>query len=77
MVFPDPVLKNHLLTESVSTEGPPVGGTGMGAVPSPARTTIPVSRLIAAPLTAQIAPANIRLARAAMIVLLITSVLLV
>jgi hypothetical protein len=39
---------------------------GMGADPSPTMTIIPVVVLVGAPLTAEIAPASIKLARAPM-----------
>jgi len=40
----------------------------MGEVPSPTITAIPVAVFVVAPLTAEMAPASIRLAKAAMIV---------
>jgi hypothetical protein len=72
LVLLDLVWGNYWLTEFVSVFSLAGGGdTGNGEVPSPIITTIPFSRVELAPLTAQIAPASIRLESNAMIVFFI------
>jgi hypothetical protein len=52
------------------------GDEGTGEVPSPMITAVPVAVFVVAPLTAEIAPASIRLAKAAIIVFFMGFILL-
>src|SRR5208283_1669829 len=63
------LLVDHLFADCMSIGAVRDGGTGSGDVPSPIRTITPGSVCDVLSVTALTAPANIRLARAAMIVL--------